>query len=129
MTLKQSDSEQQAQRQLESISLLLETSRNAMDDDGKESAYDAIREYALSVEVASAWRAVGEDEQKPDQYRIVLCYGGPAVQIVGTLNQYMEPTAARLEHQDWGTQWEVYRLDEEQEATLLAFAGCFYFGE
>jgi hypothetical protein len=42
------------------------------------------------------------------EYRILLCTGGPAVQITGNLSSYNEPAAATLQHQDWFLPWTDY---------------------
>ena len=61
------------------------------------------------------------------EYKITLCTGGPAVRIVGELdNGY--PHSASLEYQDWGTPWTAYWLKEEEEEILLEYAQCFYYG-
>lgn len=94
----------------------------------REDAEQRIHEDALSVEVRSDWHTPGEDGT-PDQFRILLCTGGPAVQIRGELDQHGEPCRAWLEYQDWGTPWtERINQPGDQEA-LLAYAGCFYFGQ
>lgn len=94
----------------------------------REDAEQHIHEDALSVEVRSDWHAPGEDGT-PDQFRILLCTGGPAVQICGELDQYGEPCRAWLEYQDWGTPWtERVNHDGDQDA-LIAYASRFYFGQ
>ena len=60
---------------------------------------------------------------------ILLCTGGPAVRIVGDLNEHGEPDTARIEYQDWFTYWERLPIKREQEDLLLDYARCFYFGE
>lgn len=95
----------------------------------REDAEQRIHEDALSVEVRSDWHNPHNDADGPDQFRILLCTGGPAVQIRGELDQYGEPCRAWLEYQDWGTPWtERINQPGDQEA-LLTYAGCFYFGQ
>jgi len=91
-----------------------------------DEARRAIEEDALSVEVRSDWQTVGET-LAATEFRILLCTGGPAVQIRGELDEYLQPSRAWLECQDWGTPWTQV-FDVEQD-TLLAYAQCFYFGE
>lgn len=93
----------------------------ANDDDARER----ILEDALSLEVRSGWTTLGE-ELTADEYCILLSTGGPAVRIVGGLDRG-EPTSATLEVQDWFTPWTEYAAADE--SILLAYAGCFYFGE
>lgn len=94
----------------------------------EEKAREAIEESALSVEVRSDWHVPGDENEGPDEYRILLCTGGPAVQIVGSLNKYQEPETANLQYQDWFTFWENYSLTADEVDALLAYAQVFYFG-
>jgi len=98
-------------------------------DYGEDSMREAITEDALSVEVRSDWHYPGSEDGKPTEFNILLCTGGPAVRIIGDLDQYMQPDSARIEYQDWGTPWtEYFTADEDQEA-LDRFCGFFYFGD
>ena len=125
--------EEQAKAQLECIRELVAALEEAEADIGdrtgeeRDEARQAIEEDALSVEVRSDWHEIGGDSD-PGEYRILLCTGGPAVRIVGRLNQYSEPESARLEYQDWFTEWQELILSSEDDATLLTYAQCFYFG-
>jgi len=103
-------------------------------DRDTESAEQTIQEDALSVEVRSDWHTPGANasDAKPSQYRILLCTGGPAVQIIGDLDQWCRPTSARLQCQDWFTPWTDvpwHELPDNAEDTLLDYAGRFWFGE
>jgi hypothetical protein len=64
---------------------------------------------------------------KPTHYKILLCTGGPAVQIVGTLDGGNQPDSARLQYQDWCTEWTNYPLTDAEEETLMKYAQQFYF--
>jgi len=98
------------------------------DDDKREAAQTAIREDALSCEVRGGWVEPGSTEQMhAEEFRLLLGTGGPAVRIIGSLDQYGQPDGARLETQDWGTPWTEYTLADE--SVLLKYAACFYFGE
>jgi hypothetical protein len=95
-----------------------------------EEAREEILDSALSVHVRTGWHSVGAVEAcKPTHYKILLCWGGPAVQIVGTLDDYNQPDSARLQYQDWFTAWEDYPLTQAQEETLVQYAQQFYFDE
>ena len=94
-----------------------------------EEARERIEQDALSVEVRSDWHTPGDEEAKPSQFRILLCTGGPAVQIRGELNEYSEPSRAWLEVQDWFVPWAEMYLGEGSQDVLLTYARCFYFGE
>jgi hypothetical protein len=146
---KWQNAREQAQAQFESIREMLKELEAAAEHDQKEGsdatceAYDkarqAIEEDALSVEVRSDWIGVGDLHNgplcTPAEYRILLCTGGPAVQITGSLNEHGEPESACLQMQDWFLPWmEVWPTtppgeDVKIEEILLAYARQFYFGE
>lgn len=92
----------------------------------RDDAERRIHEDALSIKVRTGWYSIGE---RPDsfEFNILLTTGGPAVRIMGELDDNREPARAWLEVQDWGTPWTRY-FDASQ-AVLLAYARCFYFGE
>lgn len=101
------------------------------DEPDEDKARETIQEDALSVEVRSDWRSVGGDDDGPTDYRICLCTGGPAVQIIGGLGAF-EPEDARLQAQGWFIPWfdvPWSLLPDDAEETLLAYARVFYFGE
>lgn len=125
-------SERQAAAQFDSIKEMVEELKTARDsgDDGKiEEAEQRIHEDALSVQVRSGRYEPGREKAEPEEFEILLCTGGPAVRIIGSLNEYQEPESARIEHQDWFTPWTEYRLTVEEEDILLAYCQCFYFGQ
>lgn len=94
----------------------------------QDEARERIQEDALSVEVRSDWHALGETSD-PSEFCILLCTGGPAVRIVGELDQG-EPSRGRIEYQDWGTPWtELVSITREERAAIDAYCSCFYFGE
>lgn len=98
----------------------------AGDCTSREQAEDRIREDALSVDVRSGWQTAGETLE-PSEFRIVLCTGGPHVEIRGELDANNEPSRAWIEYCDWSDSGELVGCYEP--ATLLAYAACFYFGE
>jgi len=108
---------------------LLESDYDADDLTNPESCRERIEQDPLSVEVRGDWHTPGdEDGDGPAEYRILLCTGGPAVQILGELDDHCEPKTARLMHQDWFKPWTevIGGVDHEK---LLRYARCFYFGE
>lgn len=107
---------------------LAELAEAAGDCSDEDEARQRIEEDALSVEVRSDWATLGE-ELTASEYRIVLCTGGPHVEIVGDLDRHGEPKSARLLYQDWGTGKQEYICDGDEVADLLTYAGVFYFGE
>ncbi len=118
--------ESQAKAQLEGILELVK----ALEDDEKidgQDAREAISEGALAVAVRSDWHSPG-DENESAEYEVLLCTGGPAVRIVGTLGTFNEPDSASIEYQDWGTKWETLYTDSGEDEALLTYARQFYFG-
>lgn len=107
---------------------LAELEEAAGDCEDYEDARQRIEEDALCVEVRSGWVPAGSEEIEPEEYRIVLCTGGPHVEIVGDLNSYREPATARLFYQNWFEGKQEYHATSEDEAAMLAYAGVFYFG-
>lgn len=141
-------SELQALAQLESIREMvkaLEKANYADEQDGVndleaqkmiEAAHETIQEDPLSVEARSPWISAaeyvaGDKRNFPGaaEFKILLCTGGPAVQIIGELSEHAEPESVRLQHQDWGTPWTDVLITAEDQETLLAYCRCFYFGE
>jgi hypothetical protein len=121
----------QAYAQLESIKGMVDAHMAGKGCDGYEFASEAIQDDPLSVQVRSGWTAPGYPMEAAE-YEILLCTGGPAVRIVGTLDQWMgesEPDTATLEHQNWGTPWTDAPIERDDEQTLLTYARQFYFGE
>ena len=99
------------------------------DDDTREAAQDEVYQYPLSVEVRGGWHTIGGLPEAVEEFKILISTGGPACQIVGDLNENMEPSDVRLEVQDWFTPWTPVELNDEAEAALLTFCQAFYFGE
>ena len=93
-----------------------------------DAARQTIDEDPLSVEVRCGWYSPGaaEEHRDPEEFCILLGTGGPATRIIGTL-LHGEAESARLQAQDWGTPWTDYRGADE--AVLLDYARCFWFGE
>lgn len=121
----------QALAQLQNIREMvnaLNKAKSAEDDEAIDQAREAIREDALSVDVRSGWQSVG-DRHTVEEYRILLCTGGPAVQIKGDLDRWNQPHTARLQYQDWFTPWIDLEISSEDEATMLEYCNQFYFGE
>jgi hypothetical protein len=120
---------EQARAQLDSIMEMVKALETGEEIDG-EDAHDRIQEDPLSVEVRSDWHSPGDGNDKPAEYNILLCTGGPAVRIIGGLGEYGQPETAELEYQDWFTPWEKH-LDAtpEEDEFLLTYARQFYYGE
>lgn len=97
----------------------------AGDCESEEEARQRILDDALSVEVRSGWTSVGETLQ-PEEFRIVLCTGGPHVEILGELDDSNEPDRVRIIYKDWGTSGELFDFDRDAVST---YCRQFYFGD
>lgn len=96
----------------------------------RDDAQQHIDEDPLEISVRSDWYTPGgEEDQKPAEYLILLCTGGPACRIIGDLDEHGQPTSARLQHQDWGTPWTEWIVNSGDHMALMAYVQCFYFGE
>ncbi len=98
------------------------------DDEAFEKATQAILEDPLSVQVRSGWYTPGDGPGEPEEYQILLSWGGPATRIVGRLDEHGEVESARLEAQDWGTPWTEYR-EHWEDSVLRTYASQFFYGE
>jgi hypothetical protein len=92
-----------------------------------DAVRERIQESPLSVEVRSGWCASKAD-MTPEEFCILLSTGGPALRIMGELDEHGQPSRAWLEYQDWGTPWTHHYVEGLADA-LLTFAQQFYFGE
>lgn len=96
---------------------------DAGDCTDEDDARQSISEDPLEVTVRSGWVTPGE-EMTADDFQILLCTGGPAVRIMGELDQHGTPCRAWMEYQDWGTPWTQYFGAEQSR--LLAYAQHFF---
>lgn len=90
----------------------------------EDQARERIQDDPLSAEVRSGWASSAADFE-PEEFRIVLCTGGPHVEIVGNLD-HGEPDRVRIMYRDWGTSGELLDFDHD---AVLTYAQQFYFGE
>jgi hypothetical protein len=91
----------------------------------EDDARQHIEGDALSVEIRSDWGSPGEDMQA-GEFRILLCTGGPHVEIVGDLDEYKQPSRPRILYKDWGESGELFDFDHD---TVTRYCSVFYFGE
>ena len=97
------------------------------DYDAQDQLRESILNSALSVEFRSGWYSSLDDELVPEEFRILLTWGGPALRIIGELDNY-GPVNPKLQFQDWGTPWTDFKITEDQQNALNWFCNCFYFG-
>ncbi len=93
-----------------------------------EEIKESILNSALSVEFRSGWSS-NFNQLEIEQFKILLTWGGPALRVIGDLDQYKQCENIKLQFQDWGTYWTDYELTEKEEESLNWFCNCFYFGE
>jgi hypothetical protein len=99
------------------------------DGQATDDAHDAIYAHPLSLEVRSDWCSVNAPFERAE-YRILISWGGPAVQVTGTMNEHNEPATAVLQSQDWFVEWRDWVPTEDgADELLLEYARTFYFGE
>lgn len=106
---------------------LAELEDAAGDCKDQDEARQRIEEDPLSVQVRSGWVNPGETFEA-EEFEILLCTGGPAVRIMGELDEHNQPSRAWIEYQDWGTGWTDY-YEEGIGNTCLEYARQFYFGD
>ena len=97
------------------------------DYDAQDQLRESILNNALSVEFRSGWYSSLDDELVPEEFKILLSWGGPALRIIGELDNY-GPVNPKLQFQDWGTPWTDFKITEDQQNALNWFCNCFYFG-
>lgn len=106
---------------------LAELEEAAGDNADREEAENAIMADPLNVEVRSGWQAAPVDTFEPEEFRIVLCTGGPHVELVGDIDRGT-PSRVRVLYRYWGTSGEYFPDKQEREA-LETYCAHFYFGE
>ena len=116
----------QARLQLEAIQQLVaayHTIREKDDDDA--TILQEIYEKPLAVSVRSDWQTP-DSQFEPSEYQLLLCWGGPAVRVIGELD-CGDPSTARLEYQDWFTPWRELPTSAEETEALIDYARFFSF--
>lgn len=130
MSTEDDRAKDQAKAQIESIVEMVAAVNAAETDKAREDAEERIQEDPLSAEVRTGWHTLNAEDQKPTEFNILLCTGGPAVRIIGDLDEYGQPENPVVEYQDWFTPWMPYKgTTDEQDQALLAYCQHFYFGE
>ena len=98
--------------------------------DTEEAIVERAAGKALSVEFKSGWSS-NPEEMEPEEFKILLSWGGPACQIVGKLDHYKQPEDIEIQYQDWGTTWTTLEIsyNHDDYQALQWFCNCFYFGD
>jgi hypothetical protein len=91
----------------------------------RDDVEGAIHEDPLSIKVRTDWHDPGSSKnQEPSEFRIVLCTGGPHVEILGELDHHGEPDRVRVLYRDWGYSGELFDFDHE---AVLTYCQQFSF--
>ena len=100
---------------------------NLRDFEAQDQLRESVLNSALSVEFRSGWYSSPNEEINPEEFKILLTWGGPALRIIGEIeeNYAVNP---KLQFQDWGTPWTDLEITEDQQDALNWFCNCFYFG-
>lgn len=106
---------------------LAELEEDAGDCASEEQARERINEDALSVEVRSGWGST--DSWQAEEFRIVLCTGGPHVELRGTLDNNGEPCGVGVFYSDGWAEGGELLLSSDDRETVLTYCEQFYFGE
>ena len=86
------------------LSELQELSEQAADCESEDEALERLQENPLDIQFRSDWQPYASDFT-PSEFSILLCTGGPAVRILGELDDNGYPYRAWVEYQDWGIPW------------------------
>ena len=96
-----------------------------LDCEDSDGVMELIMEYPLSIEVRSGWCSAADfEEAKPEEFCILLSTGGPAVRIMGELDEDGHPDRAWIEYCDWSTPWTVF---DSSNKAILEFAQLFVY--
>lgn len=86
---------------------------------------EAIYDYPLEVAVRSGWYSERSGQSNdPQEYRVLLCVGGPTLWITGELGFDGTALTARLEGRDYGAPLAF----QSSDPALLEFAKALYSG-
>lgn len=106
---------------------LRELEENAGEYDSQDEAREAIQQDALEVQVRNDWHNPGETDNTPTEFYILLCTGGPAVRIMGEIDEHGDPSRAWIEYQDWGTPWTHLVNAPVEDESLLTYCREYVF--
>ncbi len=118
----------QAQAQLNTLREMVKAMEDGEEWEGMDPE-EAIAEDPLEVSIRADWHSPGDGADVDLEYKILLCTGGPAIRIIGGLDQWKQPDSVKIEYQDWGTPWTELWTGAEEDEAMLTYARQFYFGE
>ena len=105
---------------------LQELEETSGDYTSQDEALEAIQEHPLSIEYRSGWTTPGED-LSPEEFRVVLCTGGPHVEILGEFDYNGGIDRVRVIYKDWGTSGELFDFDRAAVMTYCELIGVGSF--
>ena len=94
---------------------LTELEESAGDCADADDAQQRIYDDPLSVQFRSGWVSRG-DEMSAEEFRIVLCTGGPHVELVGDV----DCSRIRVLYKDWGGSGELFDFDHDAVAQYVS---------
>lgn len=87
-----------------------------------DAALTAILEDPLSVQFRSDWHNSYEAAED-HEFNMLLCTGGPAVRLIGEIEENHTASHVILQYQDWYTPWiEYLDLNDEEREALKTYA-------
>lgn len=116
----------QALAQIASIRDMVERLQSDDEETADQASID-INDDPLSIEIRTDWHLPGPSAPAAE-YRIVLCTGGPHVEIQGDLDDHKQPETAMIVYKDWGTS-DSMTLSGEELQDVLTYARQFWYGE
>jgi len=84
------------------------TARRCGDCKDVDQARERIQEGRIRRSGARRLAQPGDCTRRLPEFFILLCTGGPAVRIMGEIDDGLQPSRAWIEYQDWGTPWTEY---------------------
>lgn len=100
----------------EDVEELEELEEAAGDCESQDEALERIQDHPLSIEYRSGWASPGEELTR-EEFRIVLCTGGPHVELVGDV----DGSRIRVLYKDWGGSGELFDFDRDAVAQYVAY--------
>ena len=89
--------------------------------------FEEFGDVLLELKFGAVWQA-GETDRQPSRFWALIGTGGPAMRIVGEINQYGEPEDCRLEVQDWFQPWTDFETAAQVDLDAWAqdVAGVYW---
>ena len=105
---------------------LAELEETCAEYESADDARDRIGERPLSVEFRSAW-TTGPGEMEIEEFRIVLCCGGPHVELRGDVGEHGSASRVYFRY-SWSGESGEYWGDDDESSAAREFAEYFLQG-